>query len=397
MFAYLLSKNKYINLLFIAVCTCAVSSYLGGAMYYAALMGVSSFFVLQSGHSMIFKGCAAILAIAIVSSIVNYPTTPAVFRPVSRMFILILVMCACAPIFNNSQIYKYRHKLFGGLAIGLTIVGVVSAYLATKGWGYWGKSEWIVGLSDFPNSLGYSLAVSVMFLSSLMPGRKWYLKVIFLIGLCVWAIPLTGTRTALYSLPIFFVVYIFLTSKTLGKMIKAFILLSIVSIIFFSNITLDMTIINRKNKASNFKENSRTSLFEGRFREFSEHPILGIGTFVVDMRWSPITENGNVEAGNTFLMFLSMNGSIGFLNFAITYFSLLFPFCSYILKRRKSGEITNLEIFLSAIVLYNFISMQQMGILLNPGMYITAFNWLTLSLMFKPKKFLYNTDSQIFI
>lgn len=158
-----------------------------------------------------------------------------------------------------------------------------------------------------------------------------------------------------------------------------------------------MTIINRKNKASNFKENSRTSLFEGRFREFSEHPILGIGTFVVDMRWSPITENGNVEAGNTFLMFLSMNGSIGFLNFAITYFSLLFPFCSYILKRRKSGEITNLEIFLSAIVLYNFISMQQMGILLNPGMYITAFNWLTLSLMFKPKKFLYNTDSQIFI
>lgn len=57
--------------------------------------------------------------------------------------------------------------------------------------------------------------------------------------------------------------------------------------------------------------------------------------------------------------------------------------------------ITRFEIFLSSIVLYNFISMMQMGILLNPGMYITAFNWLTFSLMYKPDIYLKNTDPNI--
>lgn len=393
----LLLKNKCVFFIFLILCTCAVSRYLGGVYYYIILLTLSSFFIFQQKNKKIYPNCLAIIIIAILSTLINYFYTPSVFRPISRTVLLIIVMVASAPIFNSSIIYEFRHKLFGGLAVGLTVVGVVSAYLATRGWGHFGESIWIVGLSDFPNSLGYSLAVSVMFLSSNMSGAKWYIKmvIILLIGLCVWAVPLTGTRTALYSLPLFYLVYIFLVSKNLANILKHILVVGVLGGLFFSVVDLDMTIINRKNEAQTFLNNSRTSLLQDRIREFAEHPILGIGTFVADTRWTPVNDNGNIEAGNTFLMFLSMNGALGFVNFMIMYLSLIFPFVKYIINRRRRGMITRFEIFLSSIVLYNFISMMQMGILLNPGMYITAFNWLTLSLMYKPGLYLKNTDPNI--
>ena len=238
-----------------------------------------------------------------------------------------------------------------------------------------------------------------MYICSSIPSVKFYYKIIFLglIFLCIWAIPLTGTRTAFYSIPIFIIIYIFLTSKDIKSIINSVLLVSVVVFIFFSFINLDTTIIDNKNKGQTLEDNSRTALFESRIKEFKEHPIMGIGTFVADLRWTPVNSNGNVEAGNTFLMFLSMNGIIGFINFIFVYFSLLIPFAKYILKKRRLGTITNFEIFLSSIVVYNFISMMQMGILLNPGMYITGINWLVLSLIYKPDKYLSKTSNNIFI
>ncbi|WP_455668834.1 O-antigen ligase family protein [Phocaeicola sp.] len=315
------------------------------------------------------------------------------------MFTLIIIMIAAAPIFNNRKIYKFRHKLFGGFSVGLTIVGVISAYLATKGWGYLNNTPWLVGLADFPNSLGYSLAVSIMLLASMIPRKKWYIKLVIigLISLCLWAVPLTGTRTALYSLPIFCIMYVFLSSRNTKEILKTLFVICILSIAFFSLVKLDMSIIKKKNSEQSTHDNSRTTLFQGRIKEFKENPILGIGTFVADRRWTAVTKNGNVEAGNTFLMFLSMNGIIGFVNFMFLYVALLIPFTKYILRRRQAGRITSFEIFLSSIVMYNGISMLQMGILLNPGMYITGFNWLTLALMYKPHLYLRKTNPNIFI
>lgn len=393
------SKNKIFILALLYLCTCAVSSYLGGAYYYGILMLLSSIFVISQNKKYIYKNGLFILIIAILSTIINYPSTPQIFRPINRIFTLIIVMLACAPIFNNHIIYKFRHRLFGALTIGLSIVGILSALLATRGWGYMNDTIWLIGLSDFPNALGYSLAISVMYICSSIPGAKLYLKIIYitLIFLCIWAIPLTGTRTAFYSIPIFLIIYIFLTSKNITTIIKSFFIVSSIIIIFFSFIKLDTTIIDNKNRGQTFEDNSRTTLYNARIKEFKEHPILGIGTFVADLRWTPVSANGNVETGNTFLMFLSMNGIIGFINFIIVYISLLFPYIKYILTKRRLGTITNFEIFLSAIVTYNFISMMQMGILLNPGMYITGINWLTLSLIYKPHIYLSKTSNKIFI
>ncbi|HJG13737.1 MAG TPA: hypothetical protein K8V07_17645, partial [Bacteroides xylanisolvens] len=105
-----------------------------------------------------------------------------------------------------------------------------------------------------------------------------------------------------------------------------------------------------------------------------------------DMRWSIVNKNGNVEAGNSFLMMLSMNGLLGFVNFCLLYLGVVIPFCKYILKKRKSG-LSPFEIMLSLVITYNFISMQQTGLLLNVGLYFTGINWLTLSLAYKINRF----------
>lgn len=389
--------NKIISILFIILCVLSVSIYLGGPYYYGILISISFLFVISRKNKHIYCNCLLILIIAFISTIVNYPTTPEIFRPFSRMLTLIIVMISCSPIINNKSIYKFRCKLFSGLSIGLTIVGIVSALLATQGWGFSSNSPFLIGLSDYPNNLGYSLAISIMLLCSLIPQKTLYIKIILLglIGLCIWAIPLTGTRTAFYSLPVFFIIYIFLTSKNSKILFKSTIGGLLVLTIFLSFIKLDMSIIDKKNESQDLTNNSRTSLIEGRIKEFKEHPILGIGTFVVDTRWAPVTKGGNVETGNTFLMFLSMNGIIGFINFIIMYFALLFPFIKYILRKRKTGKITNFEIFLTAIVLYNLITMLQWGILLNAGLYASAINWLTFSLIYKPNIYLCNSNNKL--
>lgn len=399
MIELIFSKNKLIAVTFFALCICAVSSYLGGTYYYAVLFLLSCIFVISRKNKIVYSNCAWVLIIAILSTVINLPVTPPVFRPLSRMFTLVIVMLVCAPICNNRIIYEFRHKLFGGMAVGLTFVGVVSALLATMNWGYWGDSPWLVGLSDYPNSLGYSLAISIMFLLSCLLKSRWYIKVILIlmIALCIWAVPLTGTRTAFYSIPICFLVYIFLISRNVKKMLRIFVVFFALCLIFFLIVDLDMALINRKNEMQSFRHNSRTELFEKRILEFLEHPILGIGTFVVDTRWSPVNKNGNTEVGNTFLMFLSMNGAVGFVNFVVMYLTLLIPFVKYILKKRKLGLITNFEMFLFSVVVYNFISMMQMGILLNPGLYITAFNWLSISLMYKPCSFLRKSNANVIV
>ncbi|OYP59579.1 hypothetical protein CIL02_10830 [Prevotella sp. P3-122] len=206
--------------------------------------------------------------------------------------------------------------------------------------------------------------------------------------LCYRTIPLTGTRTAFYSIPIVILVYIYFNSKNIGAMLKKLVIFILLIITVVSLVKVDMSIINMKNDIQEERgETSRASLFYARQKEFEQSPIIGYGTFRGDPRYAIITDNGNVEVGNTFFAFLSMNGVIGLTNFVIFYLSLIIPFFSYMRKKKKIG-VSSFEILLLLVVLYNFISMQQQGLALNPGLYSTGFNWLSMALMYKPNKYL---------
>lgn len=378
------------DLLLLALSTCAVSMYLGGTMFYIVLLAISIAFVFRYKLNCDWNWLAIIvLFVSILSTIINYTETPPVFRVEQRTLLLALVIFAFSPAITNYKLYFYRKKIFIFLGLGLCLIGVASSLLSFVGFGY--NGIYLIGLSDFPNSLGYTLGITMIFSFSLLTQvKKWYIRVLCLaiIVLCYRTIPLTGTRTAFYSIPIVIIVYIYFNSKSIGAMLKKLVIFILLIISVVSLVKVDMSIIDMKNGIQEERgETSRASLFYARQKEFEQSPIIGYGTFRGDPRYAIINKNGNVEVGNTFYAFLSMNGVIGFANFVIFYLSLIIPFLSYMRKKKKIG-VSSFELLLLLVVLYNFISMQQQGLALNPGLYSTGFNWLSMSLMYKPRKYL---------
>lgn len=378
------------DLLLLALSTCAVSMYLGGTMFYIVLLAISIAFVFRYKLNCDWNWLAIIvLFVSILSTIINYTETPPVFRVEQRTLLLALVIFAFSPAITNYKLYFYRKKIFIFLGLGLCLIGVASSLLSFVGFGY--NGIYLIGLSDFPNSLGYTLGITMIFSFSLLTQvKKWYIRVLCLaiIVLCYRTIPLTGTRTAFYSIPIVIIVYIYFNSKSIGAMLKKLVIFILLIISVVSLVKVDMSIIDMKNEIQEERgETSRASLFYARQKEFEQSPIIGYGTFRGDPRYAIINKNGNVEVGNTFYAFLSMNGVIGFANFVIFYLSLIIPFLSYMRKKKKIG-VSSFELLLLLVVLYNFISMQQQGLALNPGLYSTGFNWLSMALMYKPRKYL---------
>lgn len=383
------------DIILLTLSTCAVSMYLGGPTFYAFLLILSAIFVLKNKLKC-EKNWLAIstLIIAVLSTIINYSDTPPIFRVEQRIVLLAIVVFAFSPAITNYKLYFFRKKIFICLGIGLCIVGIASALLSFVGFGYSGM--YLIGLSDFPNSLGYTLGMTMIFSFSLLTqAKKWYIKAlcIGIIILCYRTIPLTGTRTAFYSIPLVIIVYIYFNSKGFGSMLKKMFVFILLIISVLSVIKVDMSIINMKNEIQEERgETSRASLFYARQKEFEQSPIIGYGTFRGDPRYAIINENGNVEVGNTFYAFLSMNGILGFVNFCIFYLSLIIPFICFMIKKKRTG-VTSFEVLLLLVILYNFISMQQQGLALNPGLYSTGFNWLSMALIYKPKKYLAKDES----
>ena len=57
----------------------------------------------------------------------------------------------------------------------------------------------------------------------------------------------------------------------------------------------------------------------------------------------------------------------------------MIPFFRYIITKRGKG-IEQFELMLGLILMFNFIDMQQAGLILNAGYYFTGMNWLSIAL-----------------
>lgn len=365
----------------------SVSSDLGGPIYYGILVLYSVYKILSSTQNVKYnKLCITFILIALISTLINYPITEPIFRVEQRIIMLIIVMIAFSPLITNRKIYIYRKKIFIYLLTAITICALISSIMGIFGVGF--VKQYLIGIFDFPNSLGYAQGLSIIFLASLLNivPNKIKLLCILCIILFIITIPLTGTRTAFYSIPVILLGYIFLKSHNIKRLIQSLTILSICSILFLNYIQIDTSIIDKKNEVQEEYGTSRDALWGARIKEFKSSPLFGIGTFRADLRWSKVNKSGNVEAGNSFLMMLSMNGLLGFINFCLLYFSTIIPFYKYIIKKRKYG-LDFFEILLSLVILFNFINMQQAGILLNAGLYFTGINWLAISLTYKIRKY----------
>lgn len=376
------------NIALLLLCMFSVAAHLGGPIFY----GVLIIYVIYNitgikGKKKYHSFTVCFILIAYISLLVNFSDTEKIFRPEQRSIMLTLVLFAFSPLITNVGIYKYRKNLFFFLLFAISITSLISSCEGL--FLYQGFIDgYLVGLYDFPNSLGYAQGLTIIVLFSIIAIVPKRIKYLCFLGILITivAIPRTGTRTAFYSLPIIILGYAFLKSTSFGKFFNIVLMFILFSSIFFNYVKLDTAIIDRKNETQQAEGNSRKALWNARMIEFNQSPIIGFGTFRADLRYAIVNKNGNIEAGNSFLMMLSMNGLLGFLNFCLLYLSILIPFIKHIISNRKYG-LSHFEIMLSLVLFYNFISMQQMGLLLNSGLYFTGINWLTLALAYKFKSF----------
>lgn len=378
------SNNSIIDILFIIISTCAVSSYIGGPVVYGFIVLYSLYVVLLKDNELKSTNylCLSIFIIAFISILVNFKDIEPVFRPGERILMFLVVMIAFSPIINNKTIYLHRKDMFVYFSAGLLFMAIISAILAFWNIGY--VKGVLRGLSEWPNSLGYALGLSNIIMLIGLKSSNRVVKICCLagIGLCIVTIPETGTRTSWYSLPVIFLIYIFFNSESIKSWLVKFLSLTVALILFFALFKPDLSIIEAKNELARKRgEHSREKLFEARFEEFKSSPIIGIGTFRCLTQYQKVDANGHVESGNSFLMFLSMNGIIGFVVFICFYIHIMSGFIKYIYIKRKS-ELSTFEQYISLVLVFNFIYMLQSGALLNPGFYLTGFNWLSLSIAY---------------
>ncbi|WP_141210211.1 hypothetical protein, partial [Prevotella sp. P3-122] len=155
------------DILLIALSTCAVSMYLGGTTFYLVLLAISTLLVFRYRFNWDWNWLAVlVLLISVISTIKNYTETPSVFRVEQRTCLLALVIFAFAPAVTNDKLYFYRKKIFVCLGVGLCLIGIASSLLSFTGFGY--NGIYLIGLSDFPNSLGYTLGITMIFSFSLL-------------------------------------------------------------------------------------------------------------------------------------------------------------------------------------------------------------------------------------
>ena len=192
------SNNSIIDILFIIISTCAVSSYIGGPVVYGFIVLYSLYVVLLKDNELKSTNylCLSIFIIAFISILVNFKDIEPVFRPGERIIMLLIVMLAFSPIINSKTTFLYRKKTFLYFTVGLIIMAVASAILAFTGFGY--VNGILLGLSDWPNSLGYALGISIITMLIGLKSSNWIIKICCLvgIGLCIVTIPETGTRTS---------------------------------------------------------------------------------------------------------------------------------------------------------------------------------------------------------
>jgi O-antigen ligase len=389
---YNISNNKHSifrNTLLLFLCVFACSGFLGGVIYYGTFVILCLLIMINDniGSRLFFYNKSLIvLSLIILLSIMINDIEP-YFKPWQRFLMLLVVLLTASPILNNRKIFYFRKILFIIYIIALSIISIASAILSFTGFGY--VEGYLVGLSDFPNSLGYSLGILIILCLVLYDYLPKYLFFIPLscIIVAIIAIPLTGTRTTLFSLPFIFLIYILLKGTSLSKIIVYAIGVLFLSVLFINTVHLNLEIINKKNLIQEESgESSRDALFNARINEFKDSPIIGIGTFRVDPNYSKVNKiTGNVEGGNSFFVFLSMTGALGFLTFSYFYFSRIIFYSRYIIAKRKYG-LSNFDILVSLVTIYNFIIMQQSAILLNAGLYLSFFCWLSFSMLSKSHK-----------
>ena len=210
----------------------------------------------------------------------------------------------------------------------------------------------------------FMLLVLCIALISMGELKKIYEKNICIViaGICALGVMITGSRAAMYLLPVitFSILFYQIANKQTSFNVSLGLIILFIAIIFSytyisANITQDIRIYSKLTRGVTGSE-TRYPIFASAFYTWLEHPFFGIGSG--EFKTIDITKYfpGNVEvnvshAHNTFLTFLTEKGIIALLAYLVFQLSLFIKF----IKNFRQSSIVFLALLM--LVFQNVISL----------------------------------------
>lgn len=310
-------------------------------------------------------------------------TTPdAAFKSWERFVLFVLLIICVSPLLVSEKSIKCRRTMFLTAMYFCTFIGIGSFFGRFLGLNYMYRydmnivfsSGFFGGLTVHSMLLGPIAGIGTIFMvySAYKSEKKIYWLMAFI---CLLSVFFSASRSALGATIAGCTLALFRLSGAVGRFAKSCIIISLLGSLSFPLWGGALDAVKEKNNLnvqSGSALSSRESLWNYRFQEFREHPILGMGFAAVKQQGSAWTgfnkDTGIVESGSSWLIILSMTGIIG------TYLLFAFFIRAYFTAYRDKEQLSAL---VCGVLTLFYVHMVAEGYIFFGGSQMAFMLWLT--------------------
>ena len=310
-------------------------------------------------------------------------TSPdAVFHSWERFVLFTLLVLCVSPIFTSEESIRNRLDMYKMLLVVCVIIGVGSFFarflginfMKTYNRDFMSQAGLFGGLTTHSMLLGPIAGIGALYMAYIayLSRKKLYWV---LSSLSAISVLFSASRSALAAMVAGFTIMLFRLSGSVNKFAITSVICIMIGTASFPLWGSALDSVRAKNEA-NIKAggaiNSRETLWNARFNEIRNSPIVGVGFCAIDRTASKDenldTRTGMVESGSSWLIILSMTGLVGAM--------LLVPVFvrSYLTAYRDEDSFSAL---VCGILTLFFVHMLAEGYIFYGGSQMAFMLWLT--------------------
>lgn len=329
------------------------------------------------------------LSAMVISIVGNH--IPAFFKPWERFALFTMLMVGCSPLLRGPAIDRVRRHLFLGAVWACVVVTMWSfvAYFTGTGLYIEGFVNGYMGVTGHPNFLGFFTMVAQVSLAALyfrcttvrervIVGGLW--------GACIIVLLVSASRSSTAFGLLGSVVAAWLRLQRDAAQRFRLVLVGVCAVLVATPYLMPYAETMMK-KEMDFDDGgeaalaaTRGSIWELRFQELAESPVIGIGAYSCDINLPNADifyneDNGNIELGSSYLGVLSQTGWLGFIALMCVVVPIVLKTARYALRER-----TPLAVWLLPLQVVCLLHMTFEGYLLTAGTVQSVVVWLLLAI-----------------
>lgn len=330
--------------------------------------------------------CVAFLAAAVISMLGN--KIPSFFKPYERFALFVMLMIGCSPLFDGPVINKIKRHLTYGCMYALLAIVILSflGYFLGFGKRLTGIVDSYMGVAGHPNFLGFYTMVAMCWVAGMFFRCTKRFERYVIIGLwivCLITLLLSSSRSALACGLLGTLVAIYLRYQKNATAMMNTVMIIVAAIIAALPYLMPYTeAMMKKNMdfddTSSMVADTRGYIWELRYMEIKESPIIGVGAYSCDINLPSadvfyVANTGTIELGSSYLGLLSQCGWLGFIMFLLIALPIVWKTFRYAIRERTPYA----QMWLP-IILVCAINMLFEGYLMTAGAVQCVVVWMVL-------------------